>query len=127
MLKQSLTNPHILISEAGEVYMSDTKERCNVVVDHGYSTRGPVAQVRQGNGYRYYSVAKLVYESFVKKEKLTNIDYYAFKDGDFNNVHYTNLISTDKKFISEARKYKKNYKQSDVFESCWMGGDSIYI
>jgi hypothetical protein len=127
-MEVSLSNPHILITNTGEVYLKETGEKCTVIDNHAYSTRGPVAQVRQGRGFRYYSVAKLVYENFVKKEKLTNTDYYAFKDGNESNVHYTNLVETDRKFNSKYRNHTiKNYKKSDVYEGCWMGGDSIYI
>jgi len=126
-LKVSPSNPELLVSENGEVYVRETGKRLNLHRDHGYATKGPIVIFIQDRKHRQISVARLVYEAHVKGSKLTSNDYFEHKDMDDNNVSASNLVTISFRRNRKKPKVSSRGTESEKY-SCWLNGnDEVYI
>jgi hypothetical protein len=122
VLIQSYSHPELLVSEDGDVYLKDTMQRVSKVRDHGYSTRGYVLVYKYAKKHKNVSLLSLVFETHVKKAKITSNDFVECIDGDEYNPVASNLQSIN------GRKFRKKpnrvSKKSDEGYSTWMNGES---
>ena len=115
--------PNLLISEDGDVFSAKTLKRLKVVKNHSYNLHGPIVTFSLRGKAKQLSLMNLVYETFVKKDKLSKNEVIWPIDDDFNRIIASNLAPADM-----AKFRKKHVKDSDSGYSCWLNGDSeIFI
>jgi len=122
--RQSLSHPIIEVSRCGKVRMTDTKEACAVNSNHSTSVLGPLVYFRKDKKIKQLGLRSLVYESFVKEQKLAKGEFVEAIDGNEDNCHASNLRRmTNYKDKPRADKYEHKQDKHD----CWFSTDaSIY-
>jgi hypothetical protein len=116
-LKQSISHPELLVSEDGQIYYKE--QRINQIMSHGSFARGPMIAFWHDGKVKHLSVARLVYEAFIKQQKLVKNDIVDFLDDDEFNVHASNLTSGHRK---SAHKRAAKVSQGEPY-STWMNGE----
>lgn len=111
--------PELMVFRNGKIYDSNTGKILNLVEIHQNSSRGPVAYWSTVDKTYTLDVLKMVYETYVSGEILTNNWMIDFRDG-------TDIIPEN---LKKTRKHEKNNPTTrpvGEFDS-WMGGDEIYM
>lgn len=115
---ESLSTIHLLVSNFGNVINRRRNKRLKINRYHSYNIKGPIITYQYGGRIRDISLMNLVYETHVKKQKLTKSDVVEPIDGDYQNVMASNLRA-------KAFKGKTVSPRSDnEGYSSWMNGDA---
>lgn len=121
-LRRSFSHPDLLVSENGDVFYAKDKRRINKIKHHATSLRGYIVSYRAGNKTRSVSIAMLVYELYIKGEKMAPSDYVDFIDGNEFNCSASNLYSA-----IPRRNRKQSYFSTDEKYDAYLNGlDELY-
>lgn len=123
-LKPSFSYPEILVAECGTLYLRDTGDRLYHQTNHGTSAKGPVAHHKVNGKVRQIPVRTLVYEAWIKNDKVAKGEYIESRDGDDMNVRASNLYRAKARFDVETKASSRDREG----HSCWMNGiDEAYM
>jgi len=115
---ESLSTSYLLVSNLGNVINRRKNKKLQINRYHAYTIKGPIITYRYGGRVRDISLINLVYETHVKKQKLTKSDIVEPIDGDYQNVMASNLrAKVFKGKTVSSRSDNEGY-------SSWMNGDA---
>ncbi len=108
------------MSEDGEVVISQTGHKATILTTHGYAIRGPLVMYKHNGKFKKLSLMNLVYETHVKKRKISPSDTFEPIDGDDFNVRADNLAKSRDRYKTQKKTNKEPY-------NCWANGiDELY-
>ena len=110
-----------MVSNLGEVVLSQTGLKPTVLVSHGFGIRGPLISYKHDGKFKRLSLLNIVFEAHVKGRKISPSDSFEPIDGDDFNVRADNLTKS-------SDRYRKTHKKKDSDPySCWANGiDELY-
>lgn len=115
--------PFLEISREGRVRFKNSEHFLNIHHNHSSSVTGPAVYIRVNNSTTIVSVARILYETYIKESKMHRLETVCFKDMDESNLSLDNL-----ELVDCRRKKPKRFKQSkplNIEFDNWLQ-DSIY-
>jgi len=121
-MRQVPSYPFLEVSTEGRVRFRESKNFLNIHHNHSSSVTGPAVYIRQNNSTTIVSLARILYEAYIKESKMHRLETVFFKDMDETNISIQNLE------LADSRR-KKPKRFSDLrppleFDN-WLQ-DSIY-
>lgn len=114
--------PFLQISREGKIQIKETGVFLNMHYNHSGSVSGPAVYVRQGKCTTIVSVARALYETYIKQAKMEKLETVAFIDFDEKNLSLDNL----EKIMYRKKKTKKAITLHENQVDTWISPDAIY-
>jgi hypothetical protein len=114
--KDSLSYPYLEVSDCGTVRMKDTGEILRALTNHSMSLNGPIVYFRLNGKTRQIGLRGLVYETWVKGERMKKGEFVQVKNDDEDDCRACNLERAG------VRKWNKTPTEPTERYSCWMNG-----
>lgn len=119
--KPSIRYPELLVYPDGEIF--DTIRNVFLRNNNGAASRnGPVAYYYKNKRVHQLSRLSMVYETFVKNDVISRGEFVDVIDGDYENVHYSNVIAKKKGSNTARKEEVETYRVLG-----WNGDCEIYL
>lgn len=117
----SISHPELLVSNSGEVKYALSGKNIIPQFAHCHLIKGPIITFRHKKKSRQLSLMNLIFETHIKKEKLTRSEVVRVKDDNYQNMTSSNLELVA--FKNKDKNYAPPKIETEKF-SCWMNGET---
>lgn len=116
--RQSISYPELTVNEIGEIFLG--AKHLKPVFEHSCSTRGPVISYTYREKQKQVSAMNIIYEAWVKEDRITRADLIGVKNGNAFDLHPSNLC-----LAKRAPKRVEKLTQPSRAEgyTSWLNGD----